>query len=335
MSWFSNLMNRVRVKEDTSIRSLPVKVEATVAIVKKESIPIKIDFINSEHLFYDLLFGQQANSTGIENSLELKVVEKVTELLLKPNNVIFEPFPKLLKDALDLIDKQASVLEIEACLQQDPKMASEIVKLANSPVFKCAKQEVKSLKMAINFVGIESLKQIVTTASLSSVMKVSPIYFKVFGEKIWQHSLNTANVSQQLAVAYGQDADVAFFVGLIHDVGKIAIFNTLVNEIKLSIPGTQPGSLSFREMMTTISTKLSVTIVKGWDLPEEIVKTLKQYSYVDMIDEPDILTKILVEAKLISEVSLLLKSQLISELDAEVILSQQDIDYKKLSLVEY
>lgn len=333
MSWFNELMNR-GAKEGIS-KSHPKKTKIIAVADQTETVAINVDFIYSENLFYDLLFGKESSSENIANDLELKIVDDVTQLLNNPNNVIFEPFPKPLKDALDLIDREASMIEMEVCLQQDPKLASEIVRLANSPAFKCSRQQIISLKTAINFVGIDSLKRIVITASLSSMMKVCPIYFKLFGEKTWFHSLNTANICKELALIQHQDPDVAFFIGLIHDVGKIAIFNALVNQIKSTIPGSQPGSLYFRKLMTNMSKQLSVTIVKTWQLPELVAETLEQYCYYGERENLEPLTNILAEGKLISEVSLLLKYQLIDQLDAETILINHDIDIDKLSLAIY
>ena len=89
--------------------------------------------------------------------------------------MVFEPFPKPLKDTLDKMDRQEPIRQIEQSLEQDPVIASEIVKLANSAAFRRGSKEVDSLKMAINFVGLSSLKQIVIAESLSGMMKVSPI----------------------------------------------------------------------------------------------------------------------------------------------------------------
>jgi len=332
MSWFTDLMNKGAPTPKSIKQDKPRTKQPTQQNNKKVPTKVDVDLINSEHLFYDLLFGKEAESLEIENSLEQKIVESVGDLLINPNNMTLEPFPKALKEALQKIDSGAPVGQVETSLQQDPVMASQVVKLANSAAFRRTDKEVNSLKMAINFVGLDSLKQVVTAASLGGVMKVSPIYFKLFGEKVWQHSIMTAKFCEAAAKEQGLDPYAAFFVGLIHDIGKIAVFKALVDAISQAMPGVQPGSVHFRKMMSSMSKQLTVNIVREWGLPEAIIYPLQQHMTYKAMSEPCALTTILVESKLLSEVSLLLEATLISELEAELILMKNEIDPNKLTL---
>jgi len=332
MSWFTDLMNKGTADPKSIKQDKPQAKKATAPHDKKVPAKVDVDLINSEHLFYDLLFGKEAESFEIENTLEQKIVESVGDLLINPNNMVLEPFPKALKEALQKIDSGAPVGQVETSLQQDPVMASQVVKLANSAAFRRTDKEVNSLKMAINFVGLDSLKQVVTAASLGGMMKVSPIYFKLFGEKVWQHSITTAKYCEAAAKEQGLDPYAAFFVGLIHDIGKIAVFKALVDAIQQAMPGVQPGSVHFRKMMSSMSKQLTVNIVREWGLPEAIIYPLQQHMTYKAMAEPCALTTILVESKLLSEVSLLLEAKLISELEAELILMKNEIDPNKLTL---
>ena len=332
MSWFKDLMNRGKSASDTAKLEQSKPFQAAPQSQKERSSKVSVDLINSEHLFYDLLFGKEAESLEIENNLETKIVEAVGDLLINPDSMTLEPFPKALKDALQKIDSGAPIDQVELSLQQDPIMATQVVKLANSAAFRRTDQEVNSLKMAINFIGLDSLKQVVTAASLGGLMKVSPIYFKLFGEKVWQHSITTAKYCEEAAKDQGLDPYAAFFVGLIHDIGKIAVFKALVEAMQQSMPGIQPGSIHFRKMMSSMSKQLTVNIVKQWNLPQAIVLPLQQHMAYKAMAEPCALTKILVQSKLLSEVSLLLEAKLINELDSELILIKNNIKPELLIL---
>lgn len=336
MSWFKDLMNK-GVKEPVPIIKKEISpTNSRTTAAQKNTVShskVTVDLINSEHLFYDLLFGKEADTLEIENSLELQIVESVGDWLINSSKMKLEPFPKALKEALQKIDSGASLEQVEQSLQQDPIMASQVVKLANSAAFKRATKEVNSLKMAMSFVGMDSLKQIVTAASIGGVMKVSPIYFKLFGEKVWQHSLTTAKFCEAAAKEQGLDPYAAFFVGLIHDIGKIAVFKALVDAIQQAMPGVQPGSVHFRKMMSSMSKQLTVNIVRDWDLPAVIIEPLQQHMTYKAMSEPPALTKILVESKLLSEISLLLEAKLITLLDAELILIKHNIEPSKIELL--
>jgi hypothetical protein len=82
-----------------------------------------------------------------------------------------------------------------------------------------------------------------------------------------------------------------------------------------------------------MSKQLTVNIVRDWDLPAVIIEPLQQYMTYKAMSEPSALTKILVESKLLSEISLLLEAKLITLLDAELILMKHNIEPSKIELL--
>ena len=143
----------------------------------------------------------------------------------------------------------------------------------------------------------------------------------------------TAKLCEHAARNQGLDPYAAFFVGLIHDIGKIAVFKTLVKAMQLAMPGVQPGSVHFRKMMTSMSKQLTVNIVTDWDLPKSVIEPLMQHLTYKEMASPSTITQILVESKLLSELSLLLEAKLITELDLDMILIRYEIDPAKMELL--
>lgn len=85
----------------------------------------------------------------------------------------------------------------------------------------------------------------------------------MFGEQLWEHSVTTAVWAKQLAREAGSDPDLAYFLGLIHDVGKIALFKIIIGEMNSCDPEFKPSSKLFRQMMTKHSVRLSALIAQG------------------------------------------------------------------------
>lgn len=325
MCWFSDLLYRREAKT-----SVPIKVEKSIRKMTK----IKVDLVNSEHLFYDLLFGDRAQESSENNEIEKLIIDRVSEVLINPNGVRFESFPKALQETLDKIDADCSVDEIQCSLERDPVLSADVVRLANTAQFNRNIIRITNLKLAINMVGLSSLKQIVTAASVAKMMQVSPLYFKLFGEKIWLHSINTAQISEKMARHRGDvDPYTAFFVGIIHDIGKIAIFGQLVGAIQEGKPDSEPGSLHFRKVMTSLSKQLTFNIVRSWQLPSEIVEPIKQHIVYKTVAPSNPLTSILIEAKLISELSLLYKEMMLDDDQVKAIFEKNGIEDKWLELV--
>ena len=323
------------IKEKTRVHSsmlgqAPDNVDAITA----EASTIHPDLINSEHLFYDLLFGDDADSLEAENSLEQEVIQRIGEQLLEPQTMTFESFAIPLAGAMTKIGNDAPLDQIELSLEQDLVLAANIVKLANTAAYNGSECEVTNLKMAIDFIGLTALKQIVTVASAVSVMKVCPIYYKVFGEKIWRHSVITAKLCKWAAIEQGADPYAAYFVGLIHDLGKVAIFKVLVDAMQSASPSLKPGSIHFRKMITSMSKQLTLSIVRYWKLPSAVIEPLAEHVNYKKLPTPLPLTKILVDSSLMSELALLLEAEKISELDVTMILMSHDINVEKLAQIK-
>lgn len=325
MSWFTELLHRgVKEKEVAPPPQQPVEE------VKK----VKVDLVNSEHLFYDLLFGETAESSNRNEVVEKAIIDRVSEVLINPKNIKFQSFPKALKDTLDKIDQDADIKEIQQSLEQDPILASDVVRMANTGAFINTSNQVTSLQVAISRVGLTNLKQLVTAAVMERMMtKVSPLYFKLFGEKIWQHSLLTARICEQKAKLIGYDPYSAFFIGVIHDVGKIAIFSELVDAVQKAGDGSEPGSLYFRKVMTSLSKQLTYNIVRSWQLPQPIIDPIKQHVVFGKVDTEDKFVAVLVESKLTSELNLLYKEDMISLDEAALIFEKRGYDESNIEFL--
>ena len=326
MSWFTELLDRgVKEKE-----AAPISKPVTEPVKK-----VRVDLINSEHLFYDLLFGDTAKTSTRNEVVEKAIIDRVSEVLINPKNIRFQSFPKALKDTLDKIDSDEDIKNIQKSLEQDPILASDVVRLANSGAFSNSSNQVTSLQVAISRVGFHNLKQLVTAAVMERMMtKVSPLYFKLFGEKIWQHSLLTARICEQKAKQIGYDPYSAFFIGVIHDVGKIAIFSELVDAVQKAEEDSEPGSLYFRKVMTSLSKQLTYNIVRSWELPQAIIEPIKQHIVVGKVQSDNKLVDILVESKLISELNLLYLEDMISLDEAALIFEKRGYDESNIEFLQ-
>ena len=329
MSWFTELLHR-------GVKDFYDQPKALEIVVPQPRQRVKVDLVNSEHLFYDLLFGDTIETSEKNEKIERAIIDRVSEVLINPKKINFQSFPKALKDTLDKIDKDADIKDIQQSLEQDPILVSDVVRLANTAALNSSSTQVTSLQVAISRVGLQSLKQVVISATFERMMtSVSPIYFKLFGEKIWQHSLLTAKICEQKAKTVGIDPYTAFFVGIIHDVGKIAIFSELVDAVQQQGTEGELGSLYFRKVMTSLSKQLTYNIVRSWQLPKTIIDPIKQHIVVAKVPTEGRLVNILVESKLISELSLLYNDKLINLDEAALIIEKRGLASHNIEFINY
>ncbi|MEC4727155.1 HDOD domain-containing protein [Shewanella sp. D64] len=296
--------------------------------------PVTVDLCA---LFYGLLFPSQGCDDGkIANNLENTVISDVENALIWPENIAQKVLKlpsqlavldqKLRDDSVDI----NTVLEV---FKTKPLLSIEVLKLCNSPAFKRSDKEVTSLQQAFVQLGREQIRRLVMTCFMGELGDIKPIYYRRFGSQIWRHSKQVSYLSGELCQ---NDPDTAFMLGLLHDVGKIAIFKMLLDAFHQAEPGEQPKSSLFKQVMTTKSLSLSTSLAKYWNLPEIFESSLSQLANSDT--KPSASLSLAVwRANLISECSMLFEvNQLQDEclnkllIDADITREQFDIYHEKL-----
>ncbi|MCK8046846.1 HDOD domain-containing protein [Shewanella sp. 1CM18E] len=305
-----NIRERVVIEKPTSFSGSMEQlqanhVEPAAAQVKSaETAPVVA--VDLSALFYSLLFpSTQLNGTA--NELEKSVFRRVEAALAAPK-AIAERVLKMPTQvaALDkqLADENTDTKALLALIEKDPVLSVEVLKLCNSPLFRRSDKDVTSLQLALVQLGRDQIRRFVTTAMMRKIIDVKPIYFRRFGSQIWRHSMQVAYLASQLA---DEDPDSAFLLGLVHDVGKIAIFKLLLEAFKQAEPGEQPCSSLFRQVMTTKSLSLSALLAHYWQLPSLFESELNRLAVVDSKPTGG-LAEVIWRANLISECSMLFEA---------------------------
>ena len=228
--------------------------------------------------FYDFLFGNAERDID-QDPLSLFVAKKINELVMTPTQLLSDlpVMPSSVAKVMSIIDKDDFDLqELLQLIQQEPSVAADVVKLANTPKYKRGDSEITDLHKAFMCMGAEGLKNGVFQTYLNRFTSSPSLYFKQFGQKIWQHSHNSAIYSQLLAEKFLPEDEVntIYLVGLIRNLGAMVIFQLLVDAFKHVDPDSQPNSASFKLLMAEQSLNLTITIAKHWNLPPKIIDIL-------------------------------------------------------------
>jgi HD-like signal output (HDOD) protein len=297
------------------------------AVPKSKTIRLDKELNKLDYLFYEYLFGETKRVDSI-NELEQIVLARIDNLLQAPDDVIANfPVPPASISRLiaTLSNDEFNLTEFIDVVQQEPPVAAELIKLANSPAYKRGDVEVKDLNRAFMLIGAQGIKTHVVDGFVKQVSRVNPIYFKRFGEKIWRHSQETAYLAQRYAKMTKQAdiAESAYLVGLIHDLGKIVIFQLLTESFKLVCPMNEPGSDVFKKIMSDRSLLLSAKLSKAWGLPNEITQAIADQVLVKTDKTP--LGHVIFNANVISELSLLKQAMMLDDEQVEDILLSKNI----------
>lgn len=180
------------------------------------------------------------------------------------------PFPTIAQKLMALTARpNVSFTEVSNLLQSDPGYSIEVLRLANSAGF-AARQEVRSILMAISLLGVERLQSLVITVGLSRFAK-SVAKTEGF-QSTWRHSMACALICEDIAPSFHLLKAECYSLGLLHDIGRFALLIAIpreYHELIATVNATQ-GSLAAaeRERFGLTHCELGQSLFRKWRLPQ-------------------------------------------------------------------
>lgn len=267
-----------------------------------ETLEYESEGIDLADAFNDLMRGAAVLADGRLNDAERRVQERVTNTLL--GNIPLENLPRLPATTMGLLarvnDPEVSADEVLGLINRDAALSAELLRLANSAYFRRGR-EVCNPKQALVTVGFNGLKAMVVNLLLKPVIQIKPIYFKMFGQQLWDHSQDCAVACMRLSTGQKADSFNAYQLGLIHDVGKIVIFQRLVEAFSAVDPGVEPRPHVFVKLITRHAMPLSHLVAQSWEFPRIYLDALRAQAQGEMPDEMAELSRTLYFANLLTE----------------------------------
>jgi len=108
-------------------------------------------------------------------------------------------------------------------LKSDPTIAADLLRVANSAEF-CMQSRIADVQHAFALIGFERTRSLALTVAMrkytDGALRRADAY------PFWTHSVATAVTEEALAGAEGYPKQVAYTVGLLHDIGRIGLLLT-------------------------------------------------------------------------------------------------------------
>ena len=170
---------------------------------------------------------------------------------------------------------RSSIADITKIIAEDAGFSSQILKLANSPLFGyCA--EIDSVATAITIIGTQQIRDMSLALSVMGSFGGIPEEL-VNMTSFWKHSITTAIVARVLATCR-REANVErfFLAGMLHDIGQLImcirapeLMNGLIGTCRQSGDGLH--SLQ-RSQLGYDHGEVGGELLKQWKIPAVIVE---------------------------------------------------------------
>lgn len=205
----------------------------------------------------------------------------MTDHYLNSINSRIESFPALpaivTKIMAATADPECCATDLMRIILPDQNMCATILKVANSAFFGIPR-EVKTLERAIVVLGNEEIKNIVIgKAIFASFPKMSKESRQRVG-LFWEHTFTCGLAAKIIGEQLHLSPSELFIAGLIHDIGKMAMFLSFPDEYPLLSELTDHPLFSTiteeRKNFSISHDQVGLKLAEKWLLPEQLITAI-------------------------------------------------------------
>lgn len=195
----------------------------------------------------------------------------------------------------DMADSSAST--VAATLSKDPSLSARVLRLANSAFYGMAR-DVHSIQEAVVVLGMRTTKSLSLVAASFPWLNVALKGKGLSPKQLWNHCLASASLSKKLASkSLNLDQEQAFCVGLLHDIGTVALYLTLEEQFQFLVQRAQTEDRPFdeleRELLGFDHAEVGAALAESWNLPKSFCQGIKYHHRPSILAETDPMTDII------------------------------------------
>ncbi len=208
---------------------------------------------------------------GLRKALERGILE----LPLLNTNVI---------RVLELLrDDEVDLEDLGTAVETDPALATKVVGVANSAFFR-GSETALGVRPALLRMGLAEARRVVAAVALRSSV------FSLRGETeraqaLWRHSALTGLACQALLEEHPPWGQSGFLLGLVHDVGRLAVLGSAA-----AMPSFRRRRLADEALDAVADAfhpELGALAGRAWGFPELFVEAVLHHHHPEWGTEPD------------------------------------------------
>jgi HD-GYP domain-containing protein (c-di-GMP phosphodiesterase class II) len=183
--------------------------------------------------------------------------------------------PQVVGEVDTVINKPTSSAEdLAKVIEKDAAISLQLISVANSPYYRGV-EPISTVRAAIPRLGYRETQNIVSAIACRNIYRVKHPKFKQLMENVWLHSLATGFAARGVARRlHLTDDEQFFFLGVVHDIGKVVLIRALAETVKKRSQVHMP---ELRNGIMTAHGDLSGSLMKRWRLPAEYAKAVGRH----------------------------------------------------------
>jgi len=225
---------------------------------------------------WQLAYGAKAAAGALEKSHAEVRVAVVARLKPEKLNPEFLPRrPTLMQQLLrEVSDPGAQADKLSRMIAHDPVLGVDVLRIANSSLYRVTPEPVESIQRAIVICGVESMRGILATAMVRPVFKATGRNFPRLPRLLWERTERAARAAELYAIRTSpQDRFEAQMAVLLRALGPLVVHSAALDAYAKR-PRLQPDANMLVELTQSMAGPLSSRIAEEWGSSPRIVRAL-------------------------------------------------------------
>lgn len=179
---------------------------------------------------------------------------------------IFHPVALKLQKMLS--DYDFTVDEVAQVANEDMSLASQMLKIANSPMY-MGRSKVATIKEAVIRLGAQQVINLVIAASQASAHSSTNPALDHYMKQLWLHSHACALGAKWLAHSCGMRgvADETYLAALLHDVGKLYLLKSIERLVTAGVINSMFDDELIMEIFAAMHVEQGYRLMQHWNFP--------------------------------------------------------------------
>jgi HD-like signal output (HDOD) protein len=175
----------------------------------------------------------------------------------------------------ELSNPETSFSRVAGIVEQDVGLAAKVLQLVNSAFFGLT-HELATVHKAVNYLGIEVLRQLVTSVEILRTFRPAVAFGTFNLEDLEKHSRLAAGIAAQMPVS--GDVAVPVLAALLHDVGQLVLATRLQDQFarawEVACETGRPLHTVEQELNGVTHAEAGGFLLGLWGLPHVVVEAV-------------------------------------------------------------
>jgi len=192
------------------------------------------------------------------------------------------PIPVVMTELLQALNNDdVDMNALSKIIMKDPSMSMNVLKVINSAFYRLP-YKVSNVDYAVRMLGTKEITMICVACGAYKALAPSHNVQTFDLDAFWKHSVATGAIAKRLCrELQAGDQDIIYFVGLLHDVGKVILDRVAHDIYAIVIQTTYDESISIREaekrLIGESHDKIGGLVMEKWRLPPMFVAVAKYH----------------------------------------------------------